>query len=300
MLKSISENDWIKFLNNSKNATIYHHPTFLRIFNEKLDFKCYLKGDEIILGLPLLKKKNNIQLRFQGYNGFIYPDRHLTKKQKIISSNFKGLKEFADFFYENYESLSISLDDTMVDARPFIWHNYPKSIFKTEEYYTSKIELKDFSKACISDARRQEIIKSEKQGLKINVSENFKSAAEFFIKTIGDSNFENDEIRYFEIMKSLSDSKMGKLFSCNYKNDVISFAFFGIINKKVFYMFSGSDHNLKNISNHTYLLYEVINKFKKEAKEIDFVGVNSPNRGSFKLSFGGNLNRCLRLTMINK
>ena len=36
------------------------------------------------------------------------------------------------------------------------------------------------------------------------------------------------------------------------------------------------------------------------AKEIDFVGVNSPNRGSFKLSFGGNLNRCLRLTMINK
>lgn len=62
-------------------------------------------------------------------------------------------------------------------------------------------------------------------------------------------------------------------------------------------MFAGSDKNFKEIPHHTLIIYQSLIFFKKKYSEFDFVGVNSPDRGSFKLSFGGNLNRCLKLKM---
>tara|TARA_B110000483_G_scaffold189292_1_gene224561 strand:- start:963 stop:1859 length:897 start_codon:yes stop_codon:yes gene_type:complete len=294
MLKSVNEKQWVDFLGKSQNPTIYHHPAFLRVFKDKVDFKCFFKGDELVMGIPLIANKTE-RLRFQAYNGFIFLDRKKTKLQKIISTNAKGFVEYADYFYKNYNKLKLSCDGTQTDARQFIWHKYPNSKFFTEEYYTSKIFLKNFSREAISEARRQDLKKSEILGLCVKESSDYNSAASFFYGADFDNSLVDDKKIYFEIMKSLTREKLGKLYCSCIKEKIVSYAFFGLIKDKVFYMFSGRDKNFKEVSNHTLLIYESLVSFQSNFSEFDFVGVNSPNRGSYKLSFGGNLERGLYL-----
>ena len=91
MLRSINEVDWVKFINQCINTSIYHHPVFLNIFQKEVDYRCFFKGDEPIIGIPLMKGEINIPFRFQCYNGFLYSNRKNTKDQKVITSNFKEL-----------------------------------------------------------------------------------------------------------------------------------------------------------------------------------------------------------------
>lgn len=298
MLKSLTESDWIKFIYKSENITIYHHPIFLNQFDKNLNYKCFYKGNENIIGIPLLEDCDNYPLNLQGYNGFLFLNRDTTKKQKIISSNFKGQTEFAEYFYQNYDNLILLCDYTFNDARPFLWYNYPESSFYSEDFYTSKLNLIKFNINSLSESRRQDIKKSTDMGLKIKDSDNFLEAARFFSLTVN-KNTDNEKT-YFNIMKALSKQSFGKLISCSIKDKIISYSFFGFIKEKVFYMFSGENKNIDGISYHSYLIFYALNKFKESYLEFDFVGVNSPSRGSFKLSFGGDLNRCLKLKMTKK
>jgi hypothetical protein len=299
MIKIITEENWLKYLMKSKNLTIYHHPLFMNNHNEKINYTCYFKGDEPILGIPLVEERKN-RLRFQAYNGFIFSDRKSTKLQKIISSNVKAFKKYSEHIYKNYDEIEISCDDTLLDVRPFLWHNYPNGSYSTDDYFTSKISLKNFSREMISEARRQEIKKSQNIGLKISSSNNFKSAANFFYGDQKNEDSVDDEKICLKIMQSLNENKLGELFSCHLKKEIISYAFFGTFKNKVYYMFAGANKKFKDIPYHTLIIYNSIIQFKKNFSEIDFVGVNSPERGSFKLSFGGDLNRCIKLKMKKK
>ena len=117
------------------------------------------------------------------------------------------------------------------------------------------------------------------------------------MKTVSENSLVDDEKIYFNVMKSLLKENMGKLLSCSIKNEVISYAFFGILKRKIFYMFAGSNKDFKGLSYHSLIIYNCLELLKKEFKEFDFVGVNSPLRGAFKMSFGGNLNRCWKLNL---
>ena len=59
----------------------------------------------------------------------------------------------------------------------------------------------------------------------------------------------------------------------------------------------GTPSGLQSSYDGTFLLWEVFKKLNLEnnINEIDLEGVNSPLRGSFKLSFGGNLKNYYQL-----
>ena len=146
-----------------------------------------------------------------------------------------------------------------------MWHNYPNSSYSTEEYFTSKILFKNFSRELISEARRQEIKKSELIGLKIDTSDDFKLAANFFYGNSENENLINDEKICYQIMRSLYKKKLGTLFSCRLKNEIVSYAFFGTIKNKVYYMFAGANKKFKEIPYHTLIIYNSLNLFKKNS-----------------------------------
>ena len=98
MLKTISENDWIKFINQSINNSIYHHPVFLNVFKKEFDYKCFFKGNVPIVGIPLIKDQNNSPLRFQGYNGFLYSNREKQKNKKSSLVILEPLRSMLIFF----------------------------------------------------------------------------------------------------------------------------------------------------------------------------------------------------------
>ena len=57
-----------------------------------------------------------------------------------------------------------------------------------------------------------------------------------------------------------------------------------------YYLIAGNDPEYRNTGAGTALLLESILEAKRrDLKSFDFIGVNSPQRGEFKLGFGGEL-----------
>jgi len=60
--------------------------------------------------------------------------------------------------------------------------------------------------------------------------------------------------------------------------------------RTAYYMFGANDPAYRNTSAGTFLLMNMIKEaFEMGLKEIDFVGVNSPNRGDYKISFNADI-----------
>jgi len=56
--------------------------------------------------------------------------------------------------------------------------------------------------------------------------------------------------------------------------------------RTAYYLFGANDPMYRHTSAGAFLLMHMIkDAFEKGIQEIDFVGVNSPNRGDFKISF---------------
>ena len=68
-------------------------------------------------------------------------------------------------------------------------------------------------------------------------------------------------------------------------------ALFVLDSKRAYYAYGASDPELRHTEIGTQLMYESFVMLNKEygVAEVDLVGVNSPQRGGFKMSFGGRL-----------
>ena len=67
-------------------------------------------------------------------------------------------------------------------------------------------------------------------------------------------------------------------------------AFFGWDNKRAYYIFGANDPAKRNGHTGTNVLWEAFYDLSKMGiNEVDLEGINSPKRGWFKLSFGGNI-----------
>lgn len=62
-------------------------------------------------------------------------------------------------------------------------------------------------------------------------------------------------------------------------------------NKRSYYLFGAKNNKIKNSWGGTLINWEAFKYIAryKSLGEIDLEGINSPNRGSFKLSFGGSI-----------
>ena len=70
------------------------------------------------------------------------------------------------------------------------------------------------------------------------------------------------------------------------KDKNIGAAFIIFDKKRSYYLFAASDPEYRGTGVGTRIVYESIKRsFEKKIKFFDFVGVNSPFRGDFKLSF---------------
>ena len=77
-----------------------------------------------------------------------------------------------------------------------------------------------------------------------------------------------------------------------YKDSVpISAVMFLFDNKRAYYLFGATDPQYRSSTASTKLILEQVfySSFTRKLPEIDFVGCNSPERGYYKLSFGGDL-----------
>jgi hypothetical protein len=305
-----SDIEWDGILNNSKQSTFFCTSLFLKNSGSKYHLWKVLQGQEFKAGVCLNvdnSEKNSIENELVIHNGIFF---NLDSK-RILAKVREDEFQITNFIIENlvkkYDKIFLSLDPSIKDVRPFQWYNYgePKQKFNIEIKYTSILDLKEMDSNLKDDdlilfknlepVRRYSVRQAIKEGFNVEFSKNDKDFLilyKNFLKKNDLKNYDQKILTISNIIKDILNNNQG-IISNIYDNcnNLIYSIVTGWDAHKAYYLYGvGSDKYKKpwqgTIGQWSIFRYIVNNT---NIKKFDFEGVNSPQRGWFKLGFGGDL-----------
>jgi len=186
------------------------------------------------------------------------------------------------------------LHPSIIDIRSWLWYNYGTELpqYKASVRYTSYLDAS--LGTGLSSSRRQEINYARRDGVetigKFQLEAFLKLYAKYdYHKTKNHlPSYRQSEIRMRNLLESLFGVGHIEMFASYTKQGEIgSMAVFGMDSKRAYYLFGVNDPDLRNKHTGSIVLWDAFDRLK--ASEIDMEGINSPHRGWFKLSFGGDI-----------
>jgi len=312
------DQQWDALVSNSVNGTVFCLSTYLKAVNARVKPYYYRRKQEIRAAVLMIETQNgrNTYLHdFIIYNGILFaPPQNRQNRAQVNSEHFDISKFVAEELQSIYDSVQMQLHPTIVDVRPFLWLNYgtngPK--YYSDIRYTSYVDISDFSKAekledisiylQASNARRQEIRYGIRDNVKTREEFNPHLFVDFYAETMKRQNIEVkpdvlDEMKI--LVTTLFDAGIGQMFVSYVANgDPGSMAFFAKDDKRAYYLFGANDPRLRKAHTGTAVIWDAFYELNRCGKqEVDLEGVNSPYRGWFKLSFGGDLRPYYQLSL---
>jgi hypothetical protein len=311
---------WDQFVNESDNGTIFSLSDYLVNLNVNLGTYYCLKNREIRAALIVAESDDGREALLHDfiiYNGVIYgPPAHRQNRSQRLSEHFAIATAIAMQLPEIYRHIELSLHPSVIDVRPFLWVNYgtDKPKYHAEIRYTSYVQIEDFAKAegledisiyrNASNSRRQEIRYASREAVVTREHDDVSLFVNFYRRTMLRQNIQKNSLVFEELhtlIKGVIQKNLGKMFtSFTAKGVPGSMAFFGFDNKRAYYIFGANDPDLRDAHTGTAVMWDAFRVLSLAGiKEIDLEGVNSPYRGWFKLSFGGNIIPYYQMTFKN-
>lgn len=294
--------EWDDFVESSPQGNPFCTAHFLKALDIGYDLLFVKKDGNIQLGALVLKHENQPILApypFTMYQGVLFND---LSRDMPYHKRLKWALEVIDFLLaemeKRYERISFCLHYAIEDLRSFQWFHYHEpqlGKFKIELRYTGLLDLStlpDFENYImgIRKVRRYEYRQAQKDGLIIEESKDLDMLVKLHDLTFERQGIGRDE-REKQLVKAISEEvlsrKAGKLLVCRDKSGTVaSISLFLYHNQCGYYMFGANDSQYLKSGSGTYLILEQVRQCKEMGfKSVDFVGINSPNRGDFKTSF---------------
>lgn len=293
---------WNAFAAKSPQGTIYCNTHFIEALNVRPDLYFVSKGKEIVAGVIILRNPADDSVlkapyHFTPYQGILFRDFGKLSVQKRTHYEFSITSFIIDELINIYHKFSLSLSPFINDIRPFQWHNYnhrDKPKFNIDIRYTSilcPVDAESFLMQ-IRPVRRQEYYKNK--AVVIKESEDIELLNSLHRRTFERQRIDRskeEEVLLKRIAENAIKHDFGKIFIAYLENIPISATLIMYDSLHAYYQFGANDPDYRNLNASTKLLIDNI-LFMKKTRNInsfDFVGVNSPNRGDYKLSFNGQL-----------
>ena len=299
-LDFVKNDQWEEFVEYSNQGTIFHSEVILSSFNCDYEYGIVKKKGNPVAGMAFPKTSNLVVNPYQAYNGILFhPDLDNKKMVAKIEGKYQVLEFIANELLSKYNQINFNTIDyqNTFDLRPFHWINYhDKSLptYTSQVFYTSIVETNSpIVQSSLRKGRASSLNKSKKFNLETNLSENVDDMMKIYLET-----FERQEVKLDENtlnmastqFKSLIKSKKAIMTATSFEGELASMSIFGIDKKRSYYLFGANKTEYRNKETGTANIAWSIEKLNSMGIDtIDMVGVNSPQRGSFKLSFGGNL-----------
>lgn len=296
------KHEWNTFVASSPQANPFCATYFLEALGEDYDLLFVKDNGEAQLGTLVLKHENSpirAPYPFTMYQGIMFKE---TSKNMFYHKRLKWALEIVDFLLaemeKKYGCISFCLHYGIEDIRSFQWFHYhePKrGQFSIELRYTGLLDImkvSDFDSYFmdIRKVRRYEYKQAQKEGLMIEESEDLDLLVELHEITFEKQGIKSDETRR-KLIRAISTAAIsagnGKLLVCRDKKGIAaSVSLFLYDSQCGYYLFGANNSEYFKTGSGTYLLLEQIRRCKdKGLKAVDFLGINSPNRGDFKTSF---------------
>jgi hypothetical protein len=301
---------WDAFNNRSPQQSIFSHSRYLEAMGRKYKLYFVYQGQQIKAGVSLVLRDDGLGCELDDlviYNGILFDELELCKPAKARMERFELTKFILDALDDQFNGIEMSLSPAFEDLRPFSWHNF-HSPLAHDKYiinlrYTSRLDISEFF-LCKDDAstfiyknldknRQSDICKA--QG---NV---------FFEETRAIGRF----IEYYNVLflsqgKTVSPEKLSRMKNLidSIINDGLARMYavknshghptymtvFTVFKNKGCYLFAAGDIATMSRYDGTYCVWESMKALSRHGvHEVDLEGVNSPQRGAFKIGFGGDL-----------
>ena len=219
------------------------------------------------------------------------------------SQNFQILEFYQNFLNKNYKNIYVPLSPEINDIRPFQWYNYNltfKDKYSIDIKYTSYLNLENFDVnnefnsdlfSNLNETRKRYIRYGYKNSIDfIELDEN--AFLELYIKNIETQKININKSQLIEmenIIRSLKKIEKLKIFCSKISNQIEYAVAVCWDDNKSYYLFGTGAKERQHFSS-TATFWHAIKFLKNQnIKFFDLEGINSPNRGSFKVSFGGSI-----------
>lgn len=300
--KNEIDNIYSNFIKFSSQKNIFCSKEILEFFFNDLDLYSINKNNKIKSFVYLLKDKNNFIISEPFiYSGIINHPKLNMKNSRYNNEVFKINELIINEIFKNYENINLNLSPNFLDARPFLWFNYgkhDKKKFLVTPCYTSIIDIQSkkpidvFNE--IDDVKRRDINKVLKdKNYKVKNQINLPLIKRFYEDTMkkNKGNFNNYAFnRIFEFMETqINRDKIIQTTVYYFEKPMYSVLFLNDDNTSC-YLYGSGDVEIKNRYAGSLALWKAIEQsLDKKLSFIDLEGINSPNRGEYKLNFGGNI-----------
>ena len=305
-----ADDSWNDFVESSDNGTIFSHSAYLSAISGRVKRYYCLKNQEPRAALAIIESREGdrvIQDDLFIYNGMMFsPDIGRMNHAKQHSERFRITEFAATELAAAYRQVHLTFHPTVTDIRPFLWVNYGTDLpkFVPDIRYTSYLDLSGFASDVswentdlfhkASPSRRQEIRYAA--GKQVTTVETFdvEKFLQYYHMTMTRQSVAvpQDHLQKMRgIMENLRNRGMGRMFTAyNQSGEAGSMAFFGVDSKRGYYLFGANHPEMRDQHCGTQVLWEALRVLSRDGiQTVDLEGVNSPNRGWFKLSFGGTL-----------
>jgi lipid II:glycine glycyltransferase (peptidoglycan interpeptide bridge formation enzyme) len=293
---------WNSFVNASAHGSVFCRAEFVKALGEDHELLMLAENGNPKLGAVVIKQGGQpirAPYPMTMYQGVIccgdFQAMNCHKRSKWLLEHLTFL--FAKM-EERYDRISFCLFHKFDDLRGFQWFNYHEpqlGTFKIDLRYTGILELagiQDFETylTMVRAVRRQEYRKALGEGFTVEMSTDIDLLNGLHKKTFerqGIVRGGEEEQLLLNITGTALENGFGELLVCRDKNGNPASATLFLYDQHYgYYLISANDPDYRKSGCGTFLMMENIRRcLDKGLSGVDFVGINSPNRGDFKTSF---------------
>ncbi len=243
------------------------------------------------------------------HNGILF--LHDTTK-KLVRQKFEQF-ELTQFAIEQlvacFPRIELSLSPQFEDMRPFLWHRYhdPNDTqkFVLDLRYTSYVEISELATAGVVELsnafrsletlRQRHIRDAAKKGGQVRRGHDGSKLVDYYrimMKKQGADAAEEKMQRILSLVNGLQELSRGRVYEVlNAAGHIVYITFYAWDDKRAYYLFGAGHPDITEPWQGTLAHWEAFVDLARTQGiiEVDLEGVNSPQRGWFKLGFGGAL-----------
>jgi hypothetical protein len=292
---------WDEFVAASPQGNVFCATLFLDVLGAETEFWLVREGGNALLGALVLRKNGRVVRAphpFTMYQGVLL-SRGLAELPR--HSRYQKLLRSMEFLFAELEqrcdSISFCLHHSLEDLRAFSWFHYhepEKGQFRIDLRYTGLLDtahLKDWE-GFIDSLRRlrqREYRKACSSGLTVRISRDVETLQRLHDLTFARQGLASSEAEQ-HLLRSITQAALehgfGELLECVERGGKVTASTLFLYDRSCAYsLFGATDPEDRDTGSYTYLILENLRRCRERVALVDFVGINSPNRGDYKLSF---------------
>jgi hypothetical protein len=303
---------WDAFVEKSPQGTLFSNSNYIKAIEKPFDIFFIFKGEEIKAGLLLVLSDDHSGCVLDDlviYNGILFNWDPTKKPVKSQLERFEITEYIIGELDKRYSFVEMALTHQFEDLRPFLWHNYHLSssekVFAVDLRYTSYLDISELGMSENSEntkffgnldtLRQRNIREGLKKGGEVSSDENVQLFLDFYSETLqaqGQPAQKEKIERMGNLIRSLLSNGNAFMYSSKASNGEVGYiTIFCKDNKRAYYLFGAGHPQLTERYLGTLAFWGAFQDLAKShgVTQVDMEGVNSPDRGRFKLSFGGDL-----------